>query len=352
MSIKIGVVGAGIFGITVSIKLAKYFQVDLLEKSNDILTAASGINQFRLHRGYHYPRSAETIVASLEAEKTFEEEYKEAIIEDYSHYYCIAKNGSLTTADQFLDVCKKFNLDVKDASYDLIDKRKISACFQVKEKLIDPVKIKELCKRRLNDCKVNVKLGVTATNEIASKYDYLVNCTYSNSNWIFSDHHTFRRNYQFELCEKIAVKLPKTFNNKSLVVLDGPFFCVDPYGRSDLFLLGNVVHAIHSTNIGVFPQFDKKYEPLLNKGIINNPPITNFKKFIDSASEYIPEMRKAEHAGSMYTIRAVLPGLDNTDDRPTLFTLIDGKVFHVFSGKYSSCVGSANDVMNLLKEHC
>ena len=61
---KIAVVGGGIFGITSAWKLAqKGHGVDLYEKQPDILTAASGINQYRLHKGFHYPRSVERKVS-------------------------------------------------------------------------------------------------------------------------------------------------------------------------------------------------------------------------------------------------------------------------------------------------
>ena len=55
------------------------YDVTLYEKNNDIITQASNINQYRLHRGYHYPRSKETALSSINGEKTFLETYGEAI---------------------------------------------------------------------------------------------------------------------------------------------------------------------------------------------------------------------------------------------------------------------------------
>ena len=54
----IAIIGGGFFGATVAYVLAEAgYPVTLFEKHDDLLQAASGINQFRLHRGYHYPRS-------------------------------------------------------------------------------------------------------------------------------------------------------------------------------------------------------------------------------------------------------------------------------------------------------
>ena len=63
---RVAVVGGGIFGCTTAWKLAKNgYEVDLFEKNDDIITQASSINQYRLHRGYHYPRSKETAILDI-----------------------------------------------------------------------------------------------------------------------------------------------------------------------------------------------------------------------------------------------------------------------------------------------
>jgi len=54
---RVAVVGGGIFGISAAVKLAKHFRVDLIAQNTDILMAASGLNQCRVHRGFHYPTS-------------------------------------------------------------------------------------------------------------------------------------------------------------------------------------------------------------------------------------------------------------------------------------------------------
>ena len=75
--------------------------------------------------------------------------------------------------------------------------------------------------------------------------------------------------------------MPNEMIDKSIVVMDGPFMCVDPYGKTGNSLLGNVVHAIHSTNIGKNAKIDKKLKPMLNKGIIKNPDTTKYKECIE-----------------------------------------------------------------------
>ena len=69
------------FGLSSALALTNYgFQVDVKEKSNNILNGASSINQYRLHRGYHYPRSKETAEECLDGLKTFKRKYGDCVV--------------------------------------------------------------------------------------------------------------------------------------------------------------------------------------------------------------------------------------------------------------------------------
>jgi hypothetical protein len=157
-----------------------------------------------------------------------------------------------------------------------------------------------------------------------------------------------QRDYQFELCEKPVIKLPEQYKNKSVVIMDGPFMCIDPLGDTGLHVMGNVVHAIHSTNIGKFPKYDEKFDELLNKGIVKNPSITNIDKFIHSAKKFFVDIDKMKHIGSMFTFRTVLPNRDKDDARPTLVEKPMDTTFNVFSGKIGTCVNAAEEVLEYI----
>ena len=126
--------------------------------------------------------------------------------------------------------------------------------------------------------------------------------------------------------------------------MDGPFGCLDPYGKSDLFLLGHVNHAIHESNIGKIPLFDKKYEKLINNGIIKKPFKTHFQKFIKSMELYMPKIRQAEYFGSFFTFRVVVPKKESTDERLHYTSVVNKKIITVFSGKIANCVEAAEEV--------
>ena len=157
------------------------------------------------------------------------------------------------------------------------------------------------------------------------------------------------RQYQYEVIEKPVVKLPKKYKNKSVVVMDGPFMCLDPY-KNGYHVLGHVKHAIHSTNVGDYPMvLNKDIVGYINNGVIHNPKITKIKKFIDAGMEFFEDFDKLEHIGSMFTIRTVLADRDHDDARPTLVRQEAHNVYTIFSGKIGTCVEAANQVVERIK---
>ena len=344
---KIAVVGGGIFGCTTAWKLAKEgYDVTLYEKNNDIISQASYVNQYRLHRGYHYPRSKDTAIQSQWGEYGFLQEYGKAIVNgDVKHYYAIAKEDSKVSSKQYVEFLNDLHLEYKKDKLNIIDKDSVSLVVKVKELLFDPEKLKKICWNKLNEYNVDVMLDTEYISS-SENYNYVINSTYANLNQLTTKDK--QKDYQFELCEKPVVKLPKQYKNKSVVIMDGPFMCIDPLGDTGLHVMGNVVHAIHSTNVGKFPKYDEKFDELLNKGIVKNPSITNIDKFIDSAKKFFIDIDKSEHIGSMYTIRTVLPNKDKDDARPTLVEKPDDKTFTIFSGKIGTCVSAAEEILEYI----
>jgi len=341
---RIAIVGGGIFGITASIILAKNHQVELFEKNNELLQSASGSNQYRIHRGYHYPRSPDTVNDIIESESSFKEIFSDAMLTDFEHYYCIAKENSLTSAKQFLDFCNKFQLEYTPSQLQFMNKDSIEMCIRVKESVYDPEKLRQICWKKLKDQNVKIHLSNKVSDDLFEKFDRVVICAYTGINQLLKQYPTQQNEYQFELCEKPVVKLPESFKNKSVVIMDGPFMCIDPLGNTGLHLLCNVVHEIHQTNIGKYPSINKKFVDLIDKGIVKNPSQTNFPKFIESTIDFIPEITKAKHVGSMFTYRAVPPRVEETDARPTIVKEINNKIVTIFSGKITTCVEAARKV--------
>jgi hypothetical protein len=346
---KIAIIGGGIFGVTTAIRLSRNHDVDLFEQNSDILQSASGINQYRLHRGYHYPRSTDTAISAKNSELFFKNEYSSSIVNDIDHFYCIANENSLTNKDQYLNFCNAVDLSFEETKLDLLNQNKIDLCVKVVETLFDPFLLKDICWKKIQENNINMHMGKPVYLNDLDSYDYVIVATYAGFNQTLNNFSDLQMNCQFELCEKPVVKLPNSFNQKSIVIMDGPFMCVDPLGKTGNFVLGNVVHAIHHSNVGKIPVIPEEFRNLLNNGIIRNPPITNFNSFVESGSNFIPDLNRAEHLGSMFTVRTVLPNLDNTDARPTIVRKLKNNVISIFSGKIGNCIQAADEVEKIIE---
>ena len=337
------VVGAGVFGLSSALALTNYgFQVDVKEKSDNILNGASSINQYRLHKGYHYPRSKETAQECLDGLKTFKRKYQDCVVNgDISHMYSIASEDSLVNADEY----KKF---LEDMNLPYEEREPMPNCdltIVAEEELFDPNKLRQNLEKKVwgSNVKVYANTEVTDLEQCKKDYDVVVIATYSDINQLLDN----KKWYQYELCEKPVVKLPKIFENTSIVVMDGPFMCLDPYG-DEYHVLGNVKHAIHSWNEGTEAFWDNKYTKYINKGLIKNPDpeLTKIDKFIESGVKYFgDEFADLEHIGSMYTFRTVLSNRDHDDARPTLVNHEGDNVWSLFSGKIDTCVDAANELI-------
>lgn len=348
---NIAIVGGGIFGITTALKLANIgHKIDLFEKNGKILSCASFVNQFRMHRGYHYPRSEETVIETKNGFKTFKEFYGECLLEDFDHYYCISKRDSLTSPEQFINFCKEMNLEYEITQPpDVVKKDSISSCIKVNECMLSPSKLIKFCEENLKKSWVNVIFKEFSSSDIKN-YDLVIVATYANQNYLLENYPEKQVDYQFESIEKLVLKLPNNYKNLSIVIIDGPFMCVDPFDETEYHLMGNVETAIYSRNIGKFPKIPPKVKPLLNNGIIENPEVTRFDDFISAAKEFFIGMEDTKHIGSMFTVRTVLPYHEHDDARPTIVERIGDKLISVFSGKIPTCVTAADEVVRIVNK--
>lgn len=337
------VVGAGVFGLTSAIALSHNgYDVVVREKEDDLMKGASSINQYRLHKGYHYPRSIETAQECQRGLQTFKRKYESSVVNgNIQHLYSIASEGSLVSGDEYKNFLEKVGLEY----YEREPMPNCDLTIQANEELFNPEQLILSLHKKLYSSGIKVYVNSEVKSLDEEKFDVAVIATYSQINQLLDE----KKEYQFEVCEKPVVRLPKIFENLSVVIMDGPFMCLDPYVNNS-HVLGNVVHAIHETNIGTKPIVSEELKPYLNKGLIRNPKITNIDKFIESGKKYFgDEFEDLEHIGSMYTIRTVLSNREQDDSRPTLVEKVNDNVYTLFSGKIDTCVDAANQLIQRIQ---
>jgi hypothetical protein len=337
MKAKIAVAGAGIYGTTIAMRLAERgFDLRLFDPLG-ILHAASAINQYRIHSGYHYPRSPETIRETLEARAEFTETFAPAVVRNSRHYYAIPREGSVTSPDLFEQVMSEFGIAYKPSRPDWMNFGFIDKCYEVEESIYDPDILRDLVTGRLGALHVPFEQRAF-TADMREDYDWVVWATYGlgPSRGIF-------KGAKYQVAEKILIELPAALHHLSLVVVDGPFTAFDPYGSSTRSLFGSAKLTNHWTTTDAKEAIPEPYAGLLNRAEWERASFTRFDAMRKDSALAVPESIHATYVGSRWTIRVV----ENNpkEDRRTLYVR-DGAPgeLHIFSGKVVSAVKAARIV--------
>ena len=344
MSAKIAVAGAGIYGVTTAIRLARSgHQVTLFDPLG-IMRAASAINQYRVHAGYHYPRSPETIRETLEARAEFIEAYRPAIVGNSRHFYAIPKNGSRTSPDVYESVMRAHQLTLKSCqppwmNFDFIDK-----CYQVDENIYDPDALRSLVEAEIQSCGIKFQHQFFLP-AMRPDYDVVVWAIYGMgaSSKVF-------KIAKYQVAEKILIELPPALRGIALVVVDGPFTAFDPYGGSQLSLFGSAKNTNHWSSTDPQEEIPQPFAALLNAPEFQPVPFTRFDAMREDCSLSVPLANEAKYLGSRFTVRVVEDSPES--DRRILYVR-DGAPgeIHIFSGKVVSAVKAARLVCEEIDGH-
>ncbi|HEV2196218.1 MAG TPA: FAD-dependent oxidoreductase [Candidatus Acidoferrum sp.] len=334
MSAKVAVAGAGIYGATVAIRLAEQGHKVRLFDPLGVLRAASAINQYRVHAGYHYPRSLETIRETQEARAEFIPAFEPAIVRNSRHYYAIPKEGSRTAPDLYERVMKEQGLPLKACRPDWMNFDFIDRCYQVDENVYDPDVLRELIEARV--CALEIPFERKEfTAAMRSDFDFVVWATYG----LGPSRHAFKI-AKFQVAEKMLIELPASLQHVALVVVDGPFTAFDPYGSSGRSLFGSAKNTNHWTTTNPEEAIPEPYAGILNEPEFRPVAFTRFEAMRKDCCESVPGAKNAKYVGSRFTIRVVEDAPES--DRRILYLreIAPGEI-HIFSGKVVSAVKAA-----------
>tara|TARA_A100001388_G_C28760408_1_gene497441 strand:+ start:224 stop:1282 length:1059 start_codon:yes stop_codon:yes gene_type:complete len=347
---KIAIVGAGVFGSTIALRLSSNnYHCFLYEEKKDILLGASRVNQYRFHRGYHYPRSLKTVSQLKVTIPLFIDEYGDTVDSSFENLYGIAKDNSHVDEKTYIEFLEKCNLKYSITNkFNNLLTEKVPFIVQVEEGLINYKRLKQTISERIkNQSNLNLKLNTKFTKDLLKEYDYVIICGYGTCQELLPIE--LINKYKYQLIEKIVITPPKELENISLVIIDGPFMCIDPLLGTSYSILGNVVNAIHSTSIS-----DKVPESFYNNNNIklwddiSDIEKSRFKTFVNHGNEYIKFFDKSKFEYSMRGIRVIKRNVESTDERTTVLRK-SGKIIDVFSGKLDTCSWAANQVLKLIE---
>ena len=340
---RIAIIGAGFFGLTLGLILSKKHKVEIFEKKNSIMHGASSANQFRFHLGYHYPRSQKTVTEINKSKNLFISYFGSDVFGKSINYYLIAKKSKVKF-NRYKSFLKKNKLFFKilnnSFKEDFVEK-----CILTNEKVLNYFVFKKKILKKIKTSKIKLHLKKEFKKKYLKNFDKVIVTTYANNNFVLKKLGIIKLNeFKFELVEKILIKLPKKFEKKSYVVVDGKFVCIDPYLGTKYHLLSDVKNSKLETKVGKFPEFKHKNTRYINSGIIRNLKASQFNNFIKRSTDYLPFLKDAKYIGSMFVVRAIMKNKEKTDERTSIVKIHSKKIFSILSGKWNNCVYLAKNL--------
>jgi hypothetical protein len=352
---KIFIIGAGIFGCTIYIKLKKLFDCTIIEQSNDILNGASTNNLNRVHMGYHYPRDDQTAKQSYMGKKSFCKLYKRSIINKFPNYYLVA-NESKVNYINYINFLKRNKLKKKEININnfTLKTKNIEGIIKVNEPIYDWQIIKKEIKNKVNikKSKIYFNTKVIKIEKIKKGYkifsnnkifyaDVVIDSSYWSTNSIYN--HKNYKKFKYQLTCIFQIKLCN-FKKIGIAVMDGPFFSLLPNGKlKNNHLLYDVNYSVLKSK--VMKKFNENW--LTDRNIINKiekNKIRIKKKILNFFPKINIRFMKKIHISP----RVILPNVEKTDRRISRIIKIDKNYFQIFSAKVDHSVNIANNLKKII----
>lgn len=358
------IVGGGFYGAAIAIYLAKkrgFKRIALVEREPALLKRASYNNQARVHNGYHYPRSFTTAYRSRVNLPKFVRDWPDAVTQDFTKLYAIARRNSKVTAKQFDRFCREIGAKIQPAEpllHALFEPSLIEDVFLVEEYAFDSTKLTSWAERELQDCGVQVYLqtSVTAILNVSNQIlqvvlkpegggsekllacRYVFNCTYSGLNQFKGDFPGTQTGLKQEITEMALMQVPPALEGLGITVMDGPFFSMVPFPARGLHTLSHVRYTPHMSwgdeqGINPYLKLDQ-YERA-----------TRVDRMVRDVGRYLPAVLNAKYVESLFEVKTVLVKNESDDGRPILF-----EKHPELPGCYSILGGKIDNIYDVLEK--
>ena len=254
---NIGIVGGGFYGCHIAEILKKRYlsevSIDIFDRSDNLMTLAATNNQCRLHLGFHYPRSSETIRQTLQGFQKFVHNFGDCIAYPTQNYYAIHNNGYINF-DDYLNV-----MDEHDLKYEIVgcnanrffrEPKDIAGIIRVDEGVISlgdmANKLTTWLESKVNiHCNalvsaIDAEYGSLVVNgKVHNGYDVIINATYTDTNLGLPAEKRFELKYEVTA---LAIMDAPFGDDVALTIMDGPFVSLYPVGQHKASL-SSVAHT-------------------------------------------------------------------------------------------------------------
>jgi len=262
--------------------------------------------------------------------------FKDAIVSDFPNYYFV-ENDSQVSADEYLSFCDEVGItyDIEWPKSNIITEEYIDTSLKVLEPIFDYEIIKYNIRNQLINYDIDLKLDCEFDGAMSADYDYVINSTYGNINYI-NDVLNIPK-IDIKLQDVIIPIFEMNHGPIGLTIMDGPFCSVLPKGfNKNNFLLYHVDHSVASET------FDDNLDRNFNIE-------EQVNKIYDESLKYYPFLKDVKKMGYWRSLRA-LPINDNDKRLSEIFyNKNNPKIISVLSGKVTSCWATALKIKDLIK---
>lgn len=338
------ILGAGLYGLYAANLLAKKQKDKILVLEYDAtpFRRATYINQARVHRGYHYPRSFSTAIKSAHYFNRFMEDYNFCVMTQFDQVYATSANFSWTNAEQFRKFSKDAGIQCDDVSPEkYFNSGMCDGAFLTEEYTYDANILKDYFLEEISKSphvEILYNAHIKQINQELSHFqlimedgtvyetDFLLNATYASTNQITQmlGYEPFKIKY--ELCEIILCHVNEKLKNVGITVMDGPFFSIMPFGKTPYHSLTSVTFTPHMTSYDSVPTFEcqgrsKGMCSPIQLGNCNDCPAkpdSSWPYMSNLARKYLKEEYGFQYSHSLFSMKPILKASEIDDSRPTV----------------------------------
>lgn len=357
------IIGAGLYGLYSALYCAKKGQnILVLECDSTPFRRATYINQARVHQGYHYPRSISTAMKSAGYFERFNREYSFCVNKEFEQIYATSSEYSWTNGRQFKKFCEAANIPCEELlPSNYFRTGMCDGVFRTREYTYDAMILRDYFLNELNKyggVEILFDIYITSIFKETDSYvicvksgekyrtGFVLNATYAGTNQILDKVGGEKFKIKYELCEIILCDVNKDLYGKGFTVMDGPFFSIMPFGKTNLHSLTSVTFTPHMTSYEETPTFACQ---LIEgnqcvKGYLGNcndclaKPKTAFPYMEKLAHKYMLDKYDFKYRSSLFSMKPILMSSEIDDSRPTVIRMHSKKptFVSVLSGKINT----------------
>lgn len=357
---KIGIIGAGIFGLECAKQFAQHgYDVTLFERNEQILNEGTANSVLRLHLGLHYPRDHETAMQSILGYGRFLDHYRDFVNVGFENYYGIAKSLSKVDKYQFKNFADKVGIPIKEITTSSLenlgfDSAKISAAWKCNEGVIDISRLRlhfaEILKsdvRIFTSCEIQKahlngkKWRLEDSSGVTHEFDFVIQATYGTDRIATPPEINPMRVYEYHKTLTLEIKCEVT--KFGLTVIDGDFITVLPKGFGDTLLIYGPHPSVLEKSVG--SEFPRAWEDM-NKFDFNR----SAENIVHRFNEWFPRIKEIEVVALLTTVRSIQPNMQATDKRVSVVKEPAENFLTIWSGKIDHCVEIAETILSRISQ--